>query len=477
MRIVFAVQLALVILLPGCSEERGITTSSDEALQIYNEGVDQWEKFYYREARQSFEHALRLDSSFAMAWARLGFMSFHINEEKAARDYLAKALSVSHHVTDRERYTIRMWLHHVHYRDAEAAEVAETLIRRYPRDREAVAFRGVLYEREKNLDAAIRYYQQAVRIDTGYARGVMLLGYAYSTIGEQDRAIEQMQRYIQLAPNAADPRASYADLLLRVGRYDEALEQYRQSLELKPDYWYSINQIGRIYMIQGRLSQAMKEFERGLRLVGEGPQIEATLFATQGEIEMQRGKYELAIELYDRAFAIDSTNLSAAFGTVHALIGLGRFGRAAEAITGIHKELERRGMLESPAMQSLFLLKARLAMEQMDYERALAQCDSAIDYSTALSRPAILRQLAEIRLRLDDFDAAFVACEEALSFNPNNPSVLMVLTKLYKAKGDELMTQEIGNRLLVLWKEADKDFKELNELRSLLAARRRTSSS
>ena len=52
----------------------------------------------------------------------------------------------------------------------------------------------------------------------------MSLGYAYSRVGELEKAAVQMQKYIRLAPDAADPRASYADILVYIGRYDEALD-------------------------------------------------------------------------------------------------------------------------------------------------------------------------------------------------------------------------------------------------------------
>ena len=62
--------LVLLLLVSGCGRDHNITTRSPEALKSYQEGLAQYEKFYYREAVASFGEALRQDSTFAMAWAQ-----------------------------------------------------------------------------------------------------------------------------------------------------------------------------------------------------------------------------------------------------------------------------------------------------------------------------------------------------------------------------------------------------------------------
>jgi len=47
----------------------------------------------------------------------------------------------------------------------------------------------------------------------------------------------------------------------------------------------------------------------------------------------------------------------------------------------------------------------------------------------------------------------------------------MTLVKTYKADGDRQMTNEIGGRLYELWKNADKDFQPLIELKALVGRR------
>ncbi|MCZ6775890.1 MAG: tetratricopeptide repeat protein [Ignavibacteria bacterium] len=459
------------MMLFGCSKEPKLTTMSADALQHYQEGVALWEQFYYSEGKESFERSLSNDSAFAMAWARLGMLNLRTHNEPEARADIAKALRYSSRSTRLEQLYISLWNRQIHYVNDEAAEIADSIIMLYPEEKEAYIIRGRFYELDKKLDSAIMLYQKAIEIDIGYAHAVMLLGYAYSNAGEQSKAISQMERYIRLSPNVADPRASYADLLFRVGRYDEALVQYKKSLQLKPDYWYSITQIGQVYMVLGMLDDAEKQFRRGISLLPQNVQLEASLIAAEARLNVYRGEYDRAVQQFQEALAVDSTSFGAAYGIVYALSRLKRFREADEMIPLVRAELERRDLAESHWMLGFHLMKARVLREQDRLTEARAACEDAIMFSTALTRGSVYRELAEIYLKDRSYDNAFEACEQALRINPNSPEVLLTLTKVYHATSDNRMTQEIGNRLLTLWKNADPDFQYMHELQGLLGAK------
>jgi tetratricopeptide (TPR) repeat protein len=472
------VQLALLILccvsLAACSRDRTLTTSSPEALAAYQAGVTHFEKFYYAEAIASLKHAVVLDTSFAMGWARLATVTAVSGDDDAARAAMGHAERLAPSATERERLYISMWRRDLLYDAAGAAATADTLIQKYPGEREAYVFRGKHAEMRADYGMAIKYYQKACDIDTGYAPAVMMLGYAYSTIGDQEKAVAQMERYIHLAPDAADPRASYADLLLRVGRYDEALVQYRKSLELKPDYWYSVREIGHIDLILGRLADAEKQYHKALRLLPASSKREAEHTVTDGAIALRRGSDEQAVALFRSALDIDTLNGGAAAGLVYALSKVKRFKEAEEVAGRIKQEYERRNLIGSSMMLEFFLMKSRLSLAEGDIGQASAFCDSAREYSSPLSRSAVYRQLAEIYLADKAYESALDACEEALRVNPNNPDALLVLMKVYYGKGERQMTSEIGGRLLRLWKNADLDFREASEVRRMLGGTRET---
>lgn len=464
--------LSLSILVVGCSQEHRLTTQSPKAMESYALGVSHWEKFYYPEAKHAFDEAIRLDSNFAMAWARLAFVDEGTQNRAKAREDMARAMSLLNSVTEYEQMFIRLQNNRLNFSNREAAALADSMVRLYPDEREIYLIRGHLYELGKNFDEAIRSYRRAIKIDTSYAIAVMSLGYAYSSIGEQEKAVEQMERYIRLVPDAADPRASFADILMRVGRYDEALEQYQKSLDLKPDYWYSVNQIGWIYAQKGRLKEAEEQFHKGMASLPQSTELKATHLALDGDLNLLRGSFKNAERQFEEALDIDSSNSEAAYGLVNALRKLKDFKRAHELVAGIHAELERRNLLSSQYMLKYNLVKSRLLLDEGEYVLARSLCDTAFEYTTELTRGPVFQQIAEIDLRTGQFEGVFDACEEALRVNPNYPEALLTLVKAYHAKGDAAMTGEISGRLLEFWKDADPDFLSLHDLRTLLGAKR-----
>jgi tetratricopeptide (TPR) repeat protein len=468
--------LLLLISFLGCSKETHITTQSTRALEAYTTGVTQWEKFYYSEAVQAFDEAIHLDSNFAMAWARRAFLDEATQNRAKAKEDMDRALALLSSVTPFEQMFIRLQNYRLSYANKRAADLADSMLHLFPEEKEIYLIKGGLYELSKNFEDAIRAYERAIEIDTSYAIAIMSLGYAYSTTGQQAKAVDQMEHYIRLVPDAADPRASFADILLRIGRYDDALEQYQKSLLLKPDYWYSANQIGTIYMTKGRLKAADEQFHKAIAALPQSPQLKANHLAVDGHLNLLRGLYKEAAQQYRDALSLDSTNAEAAYGLLNAFRKLKDLKHAVEVLGGIRTELMRRNLLQSQYMLGFYLAKSRLLLDKEDIAGARTACDSALEFSTPLSRGPVFRQIAEINLRQQDYEDAFDACEEALRVNPNSPEPLFTLVKVYHAKGDAAMTKGIGGRLLEFWKDADPDFLNLRELQQMLGTRRTPSS-
>jgi tetratricopeptide (TPR) repeat protein len=457
-----------LLILNGCSKKLQVTSSSPEALQWYARGLSLYEKFYYREAQEAIAKAIAADSGFAMAWARQAIISYNLGDSKAAEEAIGRASRLSDRSARWEQMVIRMWKSRIEFKGSQTASIADSIIREYPSVREAYLVRGQEYEMVKNTDAAIHMYQQAIELDSIYAPAIMSLGYAYSTLGNVDRATEYMERYIRLLPNEADPRASFGDILLRAGRYDEALAQYRKSLEVKADYWYSIQRIGDIDAILGRLQSAGTRYHRALDLLPRSSRTEGSSLTIDGRLNLLRGEYEKALGEFREALQRDSTLGEAAFLMVSALTRLKQYDQADTVIARTRAELARRHLLDSPTMASFYRMRAAALETRGQYNEALMACDSALQFSVPINRGSIYNEIAKIRLGQKEIEPAIDACEQALSVNPNSPEILLTLLKAYHAKKDVRMTVEIGSRLLAVWAEADSDFVGLKEVQQIL---------
>jgi tetratricopeptide (TPR) repeat protein len=456
-------------LLAGCARDSRYTSASPEAIRLYQRGVTHWDNFYLGEALASLDSALQIDSSFALAWGRRGLVLNAMSRTADGQVSLDHALLHAAGATTREKLTIAVWDRMLRFDYAGAVAAADSLLHFYPEEKEAYLFRGELYEvADKDYDAAVRYYLKAVEVDSTYARAVMSLGYAYSAMGLQKKGIPMMERYIRLNPTAADPHASLADLLVRAGKFDEAIDQYNQSLKIKPDYWYSFVQLGNVKLTLGRLKEAEQDYRRWIAIAGPGSGMRSLQFAIEGHLALARRRYGEAEESFRAGIGQDSTNMSAVIGLVEALANLKNFPGADRAINDLEREIRRRNLLHSTAMVNLHVMRARVLAAEGKYQDALSSCDSALAYSVVQTRAGIDRQIAEIQFVRGEYDLALDACSDALDISPNAPKVLLLLTRIYQKTGDAGMTGEIGHHLLDIWRDADPDFADKNDLLRLL---------
>jgi tetratricopeptide (TPR) repeat protein len=395
-----------------------------------------------------------------------------MGDQANARKQIALAMKLATRTTRYEQLLIRMWSYRVENQFTNVAAVAESLIALYPDEPEPYLTRGQMYEVAKNLEGAVGMYRRSIEVDTGFALGVMSLGYAYSSLGDQEKAVTYMQRYIGMAPGAGDPYASYADLLLRAGRYDEALEQYRKSLEVKPDYWYSFQQIGRIDLMLGKLTEGRAQVEHAVSLIPQSPALKSAMTRVDGELALLRGRYPEAVTLFEEAAASDSTDFEAASKLGYTLGRMKRFDDAHQWLDRAAAVIEERRLTETDAMLGLALLRAEVLREEGKREEALDECLKALDNSVPLARGSIYREIARIHLDGAEWEAGLDAVEQSLAVSPNHPSTLFTLAKIYHGMGDKRMTREIGERLLALWKNADQDFQDCNDLLRLLGQKR-----
>ena len=154
--------------------------------------------------------------------------------------------------------------------------------------------RGVEAHQRDDFDDAIAYYDEIISTDpedtsilaeTYYNRGT-----AYSTIGEYDRAIEDLTKAIELRPN--DPRAYYN----RGGTYID-----KQFYEL-----------------------AIKDFDKAIILSPD----DANLYIARGVAHIEKHEYEFAASDFSRAIELNPNHADAYNGRGFTHYRSGDFGSA-----------------------------------------------------------------------------------------------------------------------------------------------------
>lgn len=117
------------------------------------------------------------------------------------------------------------------------------------------------------LEEAIEFHRQAIRIDPKYAPAHMNLGVALKAAGNNDEAIECYRRAIEADPNFAQAHNNLANALKGRGDVAGAIEHFELAARLDPTLAEPHYNLGRLFAGQGRDDEAMAQYEEALRLL------------------------------------------------------------------------------------------------------------------------------------------------------------------------------------------------------------------
>ncbi|NIM58592.1 MAG: protein kinase [Candidatus Aminicenantes bacterium] len=242
-----------------------VTTNSMDAYNYFLRGREDFEKFYYEEARQSLEKAVELDPNFAVAYLWLARSYSSLGERKARIEACEKAKTLSGKATDKERLYIEADYARVIERDPEKRfRILKEMARKYPKEKRIHYHLGSYYGGKRMYDEGIEEYNKALELDPNYGYALNSLAYTYSDIGNYEKAIEYFKKYASVSPGDANPLDSMAELYFRMGRLDEAIAKYKETLEVKPDFFQTYWRVGYIYALKQRYDEAMKWIDKDI---------------------------------------------------------------------------------------------------------------------------------------------------------------------------------------------------------------------
>ena len=95
---------------------------------------------------------------------------------------------------------------------------------------------GVVAYNKNDLDLAISWYTEAIRVDSAYAAAHGSRGFAYNVKGEKEKAIADFTEAIRLKPDYALAYCQRGIVYLTNNDLDKAIADLTEAIRLKPDY-------------------------------------------------------------------------------------------------------------------------------------------------------------------------------------------------------------------------------------------------
>jgi serine/threonine protein kinase/Flp pilus assembly protein TadD len=281
-----------------------VTTHSPEAYRYYLEGMDYYYKLYYPEAEKSFVKALEYDSTFAMAYYWLSDIKGSLGEGLEQKKMIERAVEYSDKVSQKERYYIEGSMAEISGDYAQGIKKFKMLVERYPDEKYAFYGLGGTYNyKTQQHEEAVRSYLKAIEIDSLFKIAYNDLAYAYSYLGDFEKSVRTIDKYISLAPDEPNPYDSRGDIYALNGRIDQAIESFKKALEIKPDFYMSLAKLGLMYLFKQEYSQAESCFKE---LSASGDKTNRSIGRTTlALIPLYQGKFNKTLEVLDNGIAAD----------------------------------------------------------------------------------------------------------------------------------------------------------------------------
>lgn len=183
------------------------------------------------------------------------------------------------------------------------------------------------------LQQADQRARQAVAANRDLAVAHVALGKTFAENGQNDAAIVELQRAMDLAPLSGPAHLALARVYAAEGRSAEAEKQYQEAARLSPDQWIPLNWLGVLYYRSARYAEALDTWRKALALADDN----VVLLRNVGAAYTSTSQYGEASSVLQRALELDPT-----FVATWSNLGTARYfqRRYEDAVTSFQKAVE-----------------------------------------------------------------------------------------------------------------------------------------
>jgi len=208
---------------------------------------------------------------------------------------------------------------------------------------------GNKLEDTQELDAALTYYQRALRAVPNYARAHMNVGNALRRLGRLDEAVTSMQEAVRYAPELATAHFNLGAILVTRGDYAAAERELREALQRDPAMAEAAVVLADMFESMGRPAEVESELRNALRIRPDYAGAALNL----GLLYLRQNRLDLAESVLTEAKTMSrvSAAADAALGTLYL-----KTGRLSEADRALRCALAQDMTLQDARSTLLFSL-------------------------------------------------------------------------------------------------------------------------
>ena len=234
-----------------------------------------------------------------------------------------------------------------------------------------------LGERERvqnQKEQALRFYQNAIRLDPEFALAHARLGTIYNDLGKHELGSEHMKKAFELSERLSEfdrfrvSAQYFRDVLRDDARQEATYELWKQ---LYPQDWLPRVRLAHQYSSSGQIERALEEAEQVLLL--DPPH--SAPYAAVGRLYIALNRFEEAKAIYEKIHARGLDHLSARVGLYWLAFTEGDRAAMERQIRWARGKPEEASMLAVEAAAQAFVGRLRRAKELYQQAQNLARRD------------------------------------------------------------------------------------------------------
>jgi len=275
---------------------------------------------------------------------------------------------------------------------------------------------GEFLLKQGNENEAMAELQKGVDIQPDNAEAHYYLADLLLKQGKVDEAIAHYQKAFERQPDTDDYRSALGELLLKQGKADEAIAHYQKVLQISPGLAGTHNDMGLAFGLKGNVDEAIVHYQKALEI---NPNL-AEAHDNLGFALQQLGKTDEAISHFQRALEIKPD-----FAAAHDNLGLAlaQKGKMDEAILHFKKALEIK-----PAMADAHENLGIALAQKGKLDEAIPHLQKALEIKPDVAEAHF--NLANAYFGKGKMEEAVVELKSALRLKPDDTQAQKLLSDL-----------------------------------------------
>lgn len=183
------------------------------------------------------------------------------------------------------------------------------ILRKRPRDADALNFLGMLHVQKGDATQGTEFLRRSVHSMPGNPHAWLNLGNAQMACDDAPSAEAAFRKATELAPTMAEAWFNLGVCLRRLKQPQEALQAFRKAVEHGPGYAAAYEAIGSLSYRAGRHAEAAEAYREWLQHEPDNPFARHMLAATSGENVPLRAADGYLTDLFDKFASTFDENL------------------------------------------------------------------------------------------------------------------------------------------------------------------------